>query len=211
VRVAKTLLIALAASATLPVAANARTGTMYHVVHASGTQTVSFSADPRTCARMLTCGYAGTVTYRFGGTPSGRLVITRDRRGRLNGLADFNSRGTTAARITRGTACNDTVSHGKEHFSLTSRSRLGSLLFEFHGGRTDHIVTDCPGPTEADLAHDRALPEGSFRQKDFKGFSTKFNLKGSSVFRESGYRGSAAWNLTYRLERYRCSPNCKVR
>jgi hypothetical protein len=184
---------------------------MYHVVHASGTQKVSFAGDPSTCTQQLTCGNRGTVTYKFGGTPSGRLEVTRDRRGRVNGLADYSSRGTTVAQITQGTQCSDTIKHRREHFSLTSRSRLGSLLFQFHGGKTDHIVTDCPGPTETDLARDRALPEASFRQKDFDGFNVKFTLKGSSSFRESGYRGSVTWNLKYRLERYRCSPNCKIR
>jgi hypothetical protein len=195
----------------LPAAAAARTGTLYHVVHASGTQKVSFTADPNTCGLQLTCGNEGTITYKFGGTPSGRLEAARDRRGRVNGVADFKSLGTTVARITQGAPCTDTVSHRREHFSLTSRSQLGSLLFEFHGGRTDYMVTDCAGPTEADLAHDRALPEGSFRQKDFKGFSVKFALRGNSSFRESGYRGTVTWNLKYGLERYRCSPNCKFR
>ncbi len=184
---------------------------MYHVVRASGTEKVSFTADPNTCGLMLTCGYAGTVTYRFGGTPRGRLAVTRDRHHHVSGVANFNSRGKTTTRITRGAVCNDSISHGREHFSLRSRSRLGSLLFELHHGKTDHLVTDCPGPTEADLAHDRALPEGSFRQKDFKGFNVNFGTKGSSAFRESGYRGTATWNLKYRLERYRCSPRCKVR
>jgi hypothetical protein len=211
VRGTKTILIGIAASAALPAAAVARTGPMYHVMQASGTEKISFTADPNTCGLQLTCGNAGTVTYKFGGTPSGRLEVARDRRGRVNGVADFKSRGTTVARITQGTPCSDTVTHAREHFSLTSRSRLGSLLFEFHGGKTDHIVTDCPGPTEADLAHDRALPEASFRQKDFKGFSVRFGLKGSSSFRESGYRGTVTWKLKYGLERYRCSPNCKIR
>jgi hypothetical protein len=211
VRGAKTILIAVAASAALPAAAAAGTGPMYHVVHASGTQKVSFSADPNTCGLQLTCGNQGTITYKFGGTPSGRLVLPRDRRGRVNGVADFKSRGTTVAHVTQGVQCSDSVTHGREHFSITSRSRLGSLLFQFHGGKTDHIVTDCAGPTEADLAHDRALPQASFRQKDFRGFSVKFGLKGSSAFRESGYRGTVTWNLKYRLERYRCSPNCKFR
>ena len=208
---AKTILVGVAASAALPAAAAAKTGPMYHVTHASGTEKVSFTADPSTCGLELTCGNEGTVTYRFGGTPSGRLEVPRDRRGRVVGVADFKSRGTTVARVTEGAVCSDTVRHDREHFSLISRSRLGSLLFEFHGGKTDHIVTDCPGPTEADLAHDRALPEGSFRQKDFKGFNVKFGVRGSSAFRESGYRGTVTWNLKYRLERYRCSPKCKFR
>ena len=195
----------------VPAAAAARTGVLYHVVGASGTQKVKFDADPATCGLQLTCGNEGTITYKFGGTPSGRLEATRDRRGRVRGVADFKSRGTTVAQVSEGTRCSATVTHRREHFSLTSRSRLGSLLFEFHGGKTDHLVTDCAGPTEADLAHDHALPEGSFRQKDFKGFSVSFGVKGSSPFRESGYRGTVTWKLRYALERYRCSPKCKIR
>src|SRR5690349_2433145 len=123
--------------AALPATESAKTGVMYHVVHASGTQQVSFTADPKTCAQEFTCGDQGTLTYKFGGTPSGRLEVTRDRRGRVNGVADFKSRGTTVAQVVQGTQCSDTVSHRREHFSLTSRSRLGSLLFQFHGGETD--------------------------------------------------------------------------
>jgi hypothetical protein len=196
-----TLGIALAAAAVAPAAASATTTTTYRVTKATGSEVVAFSADPGTCARFVTCGYHGTVTYRFGGTPSGRLVLNRGARGHVTGAADFSARGTTVADVTAGDACTDTVRHRREHFSMRSPSRLGKLIFGLHGAKTDYLATDCAGPTEADLKRDGALPTGKFRRKDFAAQATTFTLKGSASFREKGYRGGVAWKLKYRVAR----------
>jgi hypothetical protein len=212
VRGATTLAIGLAASAALPATAGAagHTGTMYRVVAASGIERVTFAADRSNCAARLTCNDQGTVTYKFGGTPRGRLVSSRDRRGHVSGAADFRSHGITVSRVSEGATCTDTVRHADEHFTIESHSRLGKLLFRLHGGDTDHLATDCPGPTEADLRHDHALPQGSFKPTDLDGVSTSIRLKGKSVFRERGYSGTASWQLKYTLQRFSCSPACKI-
>jgi hypothetical protein len=211
VRGAKTLAIALAASAAIPASAGAATRqkSVYSVVKASGSEKVSFTSDTSTCARFMTCGYRGTVRYKFGGKPHGTLVMRRDRRGHITGAASFRTTGTTTSAITAGGDCQDTVRHRSEVFTLNSRSRLGRLLFGLHGTKTDYLFTDCIGPTEAALKADRALPEGFFKRKDFEGSITKFQLSGSASFREQGWRGSTTWRLAYRIARHSCSPNCR--
>jgi hypothetical protein len=205
-----TLALALAGVAAIPAAAGAATqkGSVYRVLEASGNQRVSFRADPATCARFLTCGHRGTVTYKFSGKARGKLVLVQDGRGHVKGTASFRSHGTTVSDVTAGDVCSDRVSHRTEFFSLNSRSRLGSLVFGFHGGKTDYLETDCAGPTEAALKHDRALPSGMFKRKHFNSPRTQFGIKGSSVFREKGYQGTASFKLRYSIRRDRCSPNC---
>jgi hypothetical protein len=202
VRAATTLAVTLAATAAAPAVADATT-TSYKLIEASGTHRVTFTADKATCARFLTCGYRGTITYKFGGTPSGRLVLEQGSNGHVTGAADFTSRGTTVADVTAGAACDDTVRHAREHFSMRSPSRLGKLIFGLHGAKTDYLATDCAGPTEADLKRDAALPTGRFKREDFKAQSTTFGLKGSAAFREKGYRGTTTWNLSYEVKRRR--------
>jgi hypothetical protein len=192
--------LGLAAAALLPAGASAATSS-YRVVKASGTMKITFTADPNTCTRNLTCGYSGTVTYKFGGTPHGKLKMKQGRNGHIHGAADFTSHGRTVSNVETGAACTDTIGHRREHFTLESHSRLGRLVFQLHGGKTDHLVTDCAGPTEDDLEHDHALPEGTFKRKDFEAQHTLFGLKGTSAFRERGYRGTSSWKLKYRLRR----------
>jgi hypothetical protein len=200
VKRASALAIALAATTALPASALASTQS-YKVVKAAGTEKVEFAADAKTCARFLTCGYAGTVTYTFGGTPSGKLVLRKDARGRVKGAAAFTSRGKTVSDLTSGAVCTDTVRHKREQFSIASKSRLGRLVFGLHGARIDYLVTDCAGPTEAQLERDGALPNGTFKRTAFEARTTTFGLTGSASFREAGYLGKASWKLSYRVRR----------
>jgi hypothetical protein len=211
VRGAKALAIALAATAAVPACSSAATRqkSVYSVLNASGSEKVTFASDTSTCARFKTCGFGGTVSYKFGGKPRGKLVVRRNRRGHIAGAASFATAGTTTSAVTAGGNCQDTVRHRVEAFTLTSRSRLGRLLFGLHGEQTDYLVTACVGPTEAALKHDRALPEGFFKRSDFDGAITKFQLSGSASFREQGWRGSTTWRLAYRVSLHRCSPNCR--
>jgi hypothetical protein len=195
-----TLAVAAATAAALPAAADAAKAS-YRVTGASGTQKVTFRADSSTCLRFDTCGYRGTITYKFGGSPRGSLVLRSDRRGRLSGAADFTSSGTTSSKVTAGIDCRDRIRHRREHFTMRTRSRLGKLIFGLHGAKTDYLETDCKGPTEADLERDGALPTGRFKQKDFHGQVTSFNLRGSQTFRERGYSGSTSWKLKYKVRR----------
>ena len=197
-----TLPIAILAAATLPAGASAATQTStYTVVKASGTQTVEFTANGDTCARFGTCGFGGTVTYKFSGKPKGKLVMKQNGRGHISGVGKFKTRGTTVSNITSGGGCTDTIRHKREYFELNSGSRLGRLVFGLHGDKTDYLVTDCAGPTEKMLKRDKALPNGTFKRAHFDSPSTTFTLDGSSNFRESGYVGSVTWKLKYRVKR----------
>jgi hypothetical protein len=195
------LAIALAALAALPGTAFAATATSYKVVKATGTEKVTFTASSDTCVGFLTCGYSGTVTYKFGGKPSGGLVMEQGANGHISGAAAFRSRGTTVSKVSTGIVCDDVVRHRREQFEIGSKTRLGKLLFGLHGGKTDYLATDCAGPTEKMLAHDHALPKGTFKRKDFVGPTTTFQLTGSSNFREGGYVGEVSWKLSYRVRR----------
>jgi hypothetical protein len=201
VKSAPALAIALAASVVLPATALASTKTSYKLVKAHGSQRVTFTADGDTCASYGTCGFGGTVTYKFNGKPRGRLVMEQNGRGHIKGAAKFKSKGTTTSSITSGGICQDTVRHKREEFTIGSKSRLGKLLFGLHGGKKDYITTDCAGPTEKMLKRDKALPSGSFKRKDFDAPSTTFRLKGTSHFRNSGYAGEVSWKLEYRVRR----------
>jgi hypothetical protein len=203
VRGALTVAMAITASGALPAAAGAVTPqtSVFRVLQATGTQKVTFSADSSSCARFVTCGDRGTVTYKFGGTSRGRLEMKRDRRGHVTGAAEFTSQGTTKSEVTAGAICSDTVSHRREYFSIRSPSRLGKLIFGLHGAATDYLTTDCAGPTDADLKRDKALPTGRFKRADFDARSTTFSLRGSHTFRERGYSGSTSWKLRYEIRR----------
>lgn len=198
---AQTLVLALVAAAALPATAAAER-TAYSISKASGFQQLTFEDDPETCARYGVCGEGGMVTHRFGGDPGpGKLVLTRKGR-RQRGSATFGSSGRTRATVSGPSgSCRDTVTRGREWFSL--RGSIERLLFRFHprGFGRDHLRTDCATPTEANLARDSALPAGSFEAKDFDNQRTSFRLEGKSVFNDRGYRGELRWELSYAIRR----------
>ena len=200
-----TLALTAAALAAAPGAALAADRDVYSVVKASGTERLTFTADPRTCAEFATCGERGTVVYRFGGKPRGRLVLTTSRRGRVEGGASFRSAGRTEARVTAadGTTCTDSVRHRSETFSLDSGRGLRRLLFILHPRPTrhDYLRTECAGPSEANLARAGTLPEATFKRRDFSFPRTSFRATGDAFFRDRGYRGTVRWTLGYRVVR----------
>jgi hypothetical protein len=205
VRGRRAFLIVLAAAAALPASASAER-TRYSIVKANGSEELSFESDSATCANFGTCGDSGTVTYRFGGEPGkGSLVLDRNRRGRIKAHASFRSKGTTKASVTSSTGtCTDAVKRRREVFSLTTGSRLSRLLFVFHdspGTTPDYLRSDCLTPTEAHLARQDALPQGTFPAKNFDNQRTSFRLSGEASFRDRGYRGSVKWSLGYRVKR----------
>ena len=199
---AKTLVLVLAGAAALPATAGAAERTRYSIEKASGVERLSFEADPATCAQFGVCGESGTVTYRFGGDPGrGGMVLTRRGR-RQQGSASFRSSGTTSASVSGPSgSCRDKVTRKREWFSL--RGTLRRLQFRFHPrqSRRDHLRTLCPTPSEANLARDGALPVGSFDARDFDNEKTRFQLEGTSVFNDRGYRGELRWDLSYTVER----------
>ena len=201
-RGSKAVVIALAASAA-PAAAGAATRptTVYDVARANGSLRVSFDSDASTCIQFGTCGTAGTITYTFGGRPHGRLAIRGNRR--VRGRAVFTSRGRTVSNVTGARPCSATVRRRRESFGLASTPSLTRLLVTIHGPSvtTDHLATRCAGPTERDLAAARALPQASFRRRDFRSSRISFALSGTHFFRARGYRGSVGFAAAYRIVR----------
>jgi hypothetical protein len=200
VKAATTAVLALAGAALLPATAGAAERT-YSVVEARGSQVLTFQADPDTCATYGVCGESGTVRYSFSGEPSGGLVLRRSGR-RQSGTGRFRTRGRTTADMTGPTgSCSDGVEHTRDWFSL--RGGLARLVFRFHRPRRkdrDYLRTDCPTPTEANLARDDALPKGSFDADDFEQDRTAFRLEGKSVLTDRGYRGTLRWQLRYSVK-----------
>ena len=194
-----------AALAATPATALGADRDVYSVVRASGVERLTFTADPNTCDEFGTCGARGSVVYRFGGQPRGRLVLTTSRRGRVEGAASFRSAGTTRANVTApdGTECTDVVRHRTESFSLDSGRVLRRLLFTLHPRptRRDYLRTDCAGPSEANLARTGSLPEATFKRRDFGFQRTSFRAAGEAFFRNRGYRGTVRWSLGYRVVR----------
>ena len=200
-RGAQTLALALVGAAALPAAAAAAQRTSYSVLEARGSQTLTFEANPQTCASYGVCGESGTVEYAFRGDPTGSLVLRRDGR-RQAGTANFRTRGRTRAEMTGPNgSCSHSVARTRERFSL--RGGLRRLVFRLHSPREgrDYLRTDCPTPGEAHLARDGALPKGSFAAADFARDRTAFELEGKSVLDDRGYRGTLRWKLSYRIKR----------
>jgi hypothetical protein len=199
---ARTLALGLLAAAALPATAAAAGRTAYSIEKASGVQRLSFEADPDTCTQFGVCGEAGTVTQRFGGDPGrGKLVLIRRGR-RQTGSARFRSSATTTSSVSGPNgSCRDTVKRDIEWFSL--RGSLERLRFRLHPRRRtrDQLRTLCATPTEANLRRDGALPAGTFDADDFRNQRTRFELKGTSVFNDRGYRGELTWNLSYAVKR----------
>ena len=195
---ASTVALVILAAAAVPATASAAKRTAYSIEKASGVEKLTFEADPSTCAGFGVCGESGTVTYRFGGDPGpGRLVLNRDGR-RQRGSASFRSSGTTSSSVSGPNgSCRDNVKRTNEWFSL--RGSLERLRFRLHPRRAkrDHLRTLCATPSEANLARDGALPEGTFEADDFRNERTHFELNGTSVFNDRGYRGELRWKLAY--------------
>ena len=102
---ASALAIALAAAAVLPATAGAASQTTtYKVVKATGSQRVEYTANGDSCSRFGTCGFGGTITYKFTGTPKGHLVMKQSGNGHITGAANFTSKGTTVSDVTSGGA-----------------------------------------------------------------------------------------------------------
>jgi hypothetical protein len=207
---------ATTAALLLPAVAEAKTGSIYDITFAKGSEKVTFTGDAADCAQFAVCGYDGTVEYTIGGKPKGKIVLTRTRAGRVDASARYSTSGVTESSVTPpadGTACSDTVARKNDVFSLTSSGpKLQSLLLAYHDGASqDYLETTCPGPTEADVRAADALPEGIFRSKDFfRGKKPKLSLGGSTPFTRSGFRSTIEWSLEFKAKQRACSPRCKL-
>jgi hypothetical protein len=111
----------------------------------SGTEAVTFSSDPATCASFGRCGYSGTVTYTFRARHGFGFFDPK------LGFAILAGTGATTASVTPpdGSApCSDTVDHPIDELT----SERGFLVI--HDPKVpviEYLATRCVGPLEADV------------------------------------------------------------
>jgi hypothetical protein len=209
-------LIGGAAMAIAPAAAAAKTGSVYDVTFAKGYERVTFDGTQNGgCDLYGTCGYTGTVKYAFGGTPHGKVVLTRAHSGKVKATAHYRTRGTTQVRVNPpdgGATCTDTVSHNRDVFALASEgSHFQNLVLNYHPFGADYLDTRCGGPNEGAVSDAGVLPRGVFSPKAFfKGDHPSFTLTGGYSFRAAGFSSAIDWRLAYKLKARACSPHCKL-
>lgn len=207
--------VALSALLALPAAASAKTGSVFDMSRASGFLRVDFKGDAAaSCADFGVCGYSGTVTYRIGGKPHGKLVLAPSRSGRITGDAKYRTSATTESRVTPppgGQACTATVAHKTDVFSADSLPHsIKTLLLSYDVPGTDILRTKCPGPSEQDAADAGALPEGTFKASGFRGKRVRWGLSGAQPFSGGGFSATSQWNLKYKATGRFCNPHCKL-
>ncbi|MEA2430527.1 MAG: hypothetical protein QOI19_1000, partial [Thermoleophilaceae bacterium] len=168
------------------------------------------------CDLYNTCGYAGTVTYTIGGTPHGKILLTRAKNGRVKATARYKTAGVTRVHVTPpdgGAACTDTISHTTDVFSMSSQgSHFQNLVLNYHPSGADYLDSTCAGPNEGAVSDAGVLPRGVFQPKAFfKGNRPKFTLSGGYSFRAAGFSSAIDWKLSYKLNERACSPRCKFK
>jgi hypothetical protein len=207
--------IAVAAIAMAAVPAGATTVTAikgkevrYRVTVARGFEFVQWAGTPFANCAGSQCGTAGTVSYKFSGTPrKSRAFLIVDRKGRvIGGRASFATHGTTKSfeRSPSGTSCSNTVAHHSDYFQFTGVSSK-RVLYELRNGTgsPDYLHTRCPGPTEVNLIDSDAVPSATFSATGLNHASDNFSLKGSRNFVDAGYQGTVSWHLRYSIVRVR--------
>jgi hypothetical protein len=210
-------LTTVAAVAFAPAAANAKTGSIYDITLAKGFERVTFDGTQNGgCDLYNTCGYAGVVTYTFGGTPHGKVMLTRAKNGRVKATARYKTAGVTHVRVNPpdgGATCTDTIAHTTDVFSMSSQgSRFQNLVLNYHPSGADYLDSACPGPNEGAVSDAGVLPRGVFQPKAFfKGNRPRFTLSGGYSFRAAGFSSAIDWKLAYKLKERACSPHCKIR
>jgi hypothetical protein len=202
--------------AIAPAAAAAKTGSIYDVTHAKGYERVTFDGTQNGgCDLYGTCGYTGTVKYTIGGTPHGKVVLTRAHNGKVKATARYRTAGTTQVHVTPpdgGATCTDTVSHKTDVFTLASEgSHFQNLVLNYHPFGADYLDTKCGGPNEGAVSDAGVLPRGVFRPKDFfRGAKPSFTLTGGYSFRAAGFSSAIDWQLAFKLKARACSPHCNL-
>ena len=210
-------LIAMTAAAVAPAAAGAKTGSIYDVTSAKGYERVTFDGTQNGgCDLYNTCGYTGTVKYTIGGTPHGKVVLTRAHNGRVNATGRYRTAGVTQIRVKppdNSAPCTDTVKHGTDIFTLSSEgSRFQNLVLNYHPFGPDYLDTKCGGPNEGAVSDAGVLPRGVFSPKDFfRGTRPTLTLTGGYSFRAAGFSSAIDWRLAFKLKARACSPHCTIK
>jgi hypothetical protein len=208
--------IAVAGLAIAPSAATAKRGWIYDVTKATGFETVTFTGDEDGgCVLYKVCGYEGEVSYTLGGTPKGKLYVSRSKSGKITGRATYRSKGVTRTRVTPpsnqpGPDCTQTIKHKHDTFDLFSRgSRNDRLMFVWHAVGPDFLDTKCAGPNEGAVADAGVLPEALFETRDFfEGTKPSFAVKGATPFRAAGFSSTIEYKLQFKMKARSCSPRC---
>jgi hypothetical protein len=218
VKAALAAAIALGALAIAPTAEAAKRGSIYDITKATGFETVTFTGDQDGgCELYDVCGYSGTSSYRIGGKPKGVLVVTRSKKGKIEGRAVYKSKGITTTRVTpppdqSGPDCTQTITHKKDTFNLFSRGfRNDRLMFVWHAQGVDYLNSKCGGVNEAAVADAGVLPEALFQTKDFfDGSKPSFAIKGATPFRAGGFSSTIQYRLQFKMHARACSPRCAL-
>lgn len=211
-----TAVILAVATAVAPAAAAAKTGSIYNVTKAKGFERVKFhGTSDADCTTFGTCGYSGTVKYTIGGTPKGKVVLTRTRKGKVSASARYRTNGLTTIRTSppgSGADCTDSIKHRTDVFTMRSiGASFKQLLLEYHSTGADYLHTRCKGPDEQDVAAAGTLPRAVLPAKQFfKGIRPSFTLSGGLTFRGNGFTSSIDWKLAFKLRERACSPHCKI-
>ena len=210
-------LLPLAAMAIAPAAASAKTGSIYDVTSAKGFERVTFDGTQNGgCELYDTCGITGTVKYTIGGTPHGKLVLTRGKDGKVRSTARYRANGVTTVRVNpadNSAPCTATVHRRTDIFTLNSEgSHNQNLVLDYHPFGPDYLDTKCGGPNEGTVSDAGVLPRGVLSPKAFfKGDKPSFTLTGSYSFRAAGFSSAIDWRLAFKLKARACSPHCKIK
>ena len=202
--------------AIAPAAATAKTGSIYDITGASGHERVTFDGTQNGgCELYDTCGYTGTVKYAVSGKPTGKLVLTRSKSGKVRATAHYRTNGITTVRVNppdNSSACTDTVRHRTDVFTLNSQgSRNQNLILNYHPTGPDYLDTKCGGPNEGTLSDAGVLPRAVFSPKAFfKGTRPGLSFSGGYSFRAAGFDSAIDWQFHYQLKARSCSPHCKI-
>jgi hypothetical protein len=208
--------ISIAAMAIAPAAAAAKTGSIYDVRFAKGYERVTFDGTQNGgCELYDTCGYTGTVKYALSGKPTGKLVLTRSKSGKVRATAHYRTTGLTTVRVNPpdgSGACTATVRHKTDVFSLNSEgSRNQKLVLDYHPFGADYLDTRCGGPNEGTVSDAGVLPRAVFSPKAFfKGNHPSLAFTGGYSFRAAGFSSAIDWRLGFKLKARACSPHCKI-
>lgn len=177
----------------------------FGVTSASMSEVVSFQGDGGpACQRAGVCGYSGTIRYSFDHADGLAIFLTRRRR--VLGTADFFFAGLTTASVQApggGPPCTDRVLHGFDGFEVEGTASRMRILFHPGFDGTTYLTTYCGGPSDADIAHVRALPEIAITPRTLRHGKVHLQVASTRSFHTGPFVGTVTFNANIRMRRSR--------